>query len=450
MRIIIVGCGRVGLNLAGKLNADGNDVTVVDMQASKVEDVTSRFDVLGIVGNGAMHTVLREAGIQTADLLIAVTNSDEMNLLCCVVAKKEGKCKTIARVKNPEYSKEVGYLKEQLGLEMVINPEYEAARKIARVLRFPAALKIERFAKGKVEIINIKLNSGNKLIGLSVQEMMAKYPSEILVGTIERGEEAFIADGNFVFAEKDIVSLIGQPKIVHDFLKRIDKQERVIKNALIVGGDIITHYLCELLENSGIALKIIEKEYKTCEELSIRWEKVDVICGKSNKELLLEEGIENTDAFVALTNFDEENILLSLFAKEFEGEKLVTKIKRTDFDTIINRLDLETVICPINIASDIILRYVRAARNARGSNVESLYNLIQDKVEVSEFLVKENSPMSGIALKELNLKKDVLIAAINRGGELILPRGNDVICANDMVVIISKHLGLQDITDVLQ
>ena len=429
MRIIIVGCGRVGLNLAGKLNADGNDVTVVDMQASKVEDVTSRFDVLGIVGNGAMHTVLREAGIQTADLLIAVTNSDEMNLLCCVVAKKEGKCRTIARVKNPEY---------------------EAARKIARVLRFPAALKIERFAKGKVEIINIKLNSGNKLIGLSVQEMMAKYPSEILVGTIERGEEAFIADGNFVFAEKDIVSLIGQPKILHDFLKRIDKQERVIKNALIVGGDIITHYLCELLENSGIALKVIEKEYKTCEELSIRWEKVDVICGKSNKELLLEEGIENTDAFVALTNFDEENILLSLFAKEFEGEKLVTKIKRTDFDTIINRLDLETVICPINIASDIILRYVRAARNARGSNVESLYNLIQDKVEVSEFLVKENSPMSGIALKELNLKKDVLIAAINRGGELILPRGNDVICANDMVVIISKHLGLQDITDVLQ
>ncbi len=451
MKIIIVGCGRVGQNLAEKLNADGNIVTVVDVNASKVEAITSRCDIMGVVGNGAMHTVQREAGIGTADLLIAVTNSDELNLLCCIVAKKEGQCKTIARVKNPEYNKETPYLKEELGLAMVINPEFAAAEEIARVLRFPAAVKIEPFAKGKVELIKFKLSKESKLVGLSIKEMMEKYPSEILVSTVERGDEAYIVGGDFTFEEKDVVSIIGTPKNAHDFLKKINYQGHSIKNALVVGGDIITHYLCGILENSSVKLKVIEKDYKTCEILCTRWSKIDVIHGNpANKELLKEEGIEKAGAFVTLSPVDEENILLSLYAKEYQNGKLVTKINRTDYDTVISRLDLDTVICPINLASDEVLRFVRATKNARGSNVETLYNVIPDKVEASEFIVKYNSPIAGKPLRELKFKKDVLIASISRGNEVIIPRGNDVIQAGDAVVIVSKHLGLQDVTDVLK
>ncbi len=451
MKIIIVGCGRVGQNLAQKLNADGNTVTVVDMNAAKVEDITNRCDIMGVVGNGAMHTVQREAGIETADLLIAVTNSDEQNLLCCVVAKKEGRCKTIARVKNPEYSKETPYLKEQLGLAMVINPEYAAAEEIARVLRFPAAVKIEPFAKGKVELIKFKLSAESKLIGVSVKEMMEKYPSEILVGTIERGDEAHIASGHFVFEERDIVSIIGTPKNAHEFFKRINYKGNSIKDALLVGGDIITQYLCEILESSSVKLKVIERDYKKCEALCTRFGKVNVIHGSpADKELLKEEGIEKAGAFVTLSPVDEENILLSLFAKEYRSGKLVTKINRSDYDSVINRLDLDTVICPVNLASDHILRFVRATKNARGSNVETLYNIIPDKVEASEFIVKYNSPIANKPLRELKFKKDVLIASITRGNEVIIPRGHDVIQAGDAVVIVSKQLGLQDVTDVLK
>lgn len=451
MKIIIIGCGRVGQNLAEKLNADGNDITVIDMQASKVEAITNRCDIMGVVGNGAMHTVQHEAGIETADLLIAVTNSDELNLLCCVVAKKEGKCKTIARVKNPEYSKETAYLKEQLGLAMVINPEYAAAEEIARVLRFPAAVKIEPFAKGRVEIIKFKLSKESKLIGISVKEMMMKYPGDILVGTIERGDEAYIASGHFTFEEKDVVSIIGTPKNANDFFKKIDYKGQSIKDALVVGGGVVTHYLCSILEHSGISLKVIERDRKACEELCTRWQKATIINGNPvDKELLMEEGIAGAGAFVALSSVDEENILLSLFAKEVDGGKLVTKINRSDYDSVISRLELDTVICPINIASDIILRFVRATRNALGSNVETMYNIIQDKVEASEFLVKERSPIAGKPLSELKFKKDVLIASISRGNDVIIPRGQDVIRAGDTVVIVTKHLGLQDVTDVLK
>ena len=451
MKIIIIGCGRVGQNLAEKLNADGNNVTVVDMDATKVEAIANRCDIMGVVGNGATHTVQHEAGVASADLLIAVTNSDELNLLCCVIAKKEGKCQTIARVKNPEYSKESLYLKEQLGLAMIINPEYAAAEEIARVLRFPAALKIEPFAKGRVELIKFRLSNASKLNGMSVREMSGKYKCDILVCTIERGEEAYIASGDFIFEEKDVVSIIATPKNANEFFKKIDYTGETIKNALIVGGGVLTHYLCSILEHSSVRLKIIEKDRKVCEELCSRWQKTDVIHGNpADKELLKEEGIEKTGAFVALSEVDEENILLSLFANELRKGKLITKINRTDYDSVINKLDLETVICPLNITADLILRYVRATRNAKGSsNVETLYNIIRDKVEATEFIIKEKSPIAGKPLSQLKFKKGVLIASISRGGEIIIPKGQDSIQAGDAVVIVSQHLGLRDVRDVL-
>jgi len=451
MKIIIVGCGRVGQTLAEKLNNDGNDVTVIDMSATKINEITAKFDVMGVIGNGATHTVQREAGIGSADLFIAVTNSDELNLLCCVIAKKEGDCATIARLKNPEYSEVAPYLKEELGLAMVINPEYAAAEEIARVLRFPSALKIEPFAKGRVELIKFKLQAGSEIANMSVKDVAIKYRSDILVCTIERGEEAYIAKGDFVFREKDVVSIIASPKKANDFFKKIHYRGHSIKDALIVGGGSITHYLCDILERSGIALKIIEKDLKTCEELATQWDKVDVIHGNgTRKDLLLEEGIDQAGAFVALSDQDEENILLSLYAKEVGKGKLITRINRTDYDSVISRLDLDTIICPKNITSDIIARYVRAKQNTEGSNVETMYNIIQDKVEASEFIVKESSPIAGIPLSELKLKENVLIASILRKGTVIIPHGSDVIEAGDAVVIVTTQLGLQDVQDVLR
>ena len=451
MKIIIIGCGRVGQSLAEKLNSDGNKVTVIDKQATKVESITNRCDIMGIVGNGATHTVQQDAGVDSADLLIAVTDSDELNLLCCVIAKKEGNCQTIARVKNPQYSEEAPYLKEQLGLAMVINPEYAAAEEIARVLRFPAALKIEPFAKGKVELIKFKLAKASKLIGMSVKEMAGKYHSDVLVCTVERGEEAHIAGGDFVFEEKDVVSIIGTPKNANEFFKKIQYTGESIKNALVVGGGAITHYLCGILEHSNVSLKVIERDYKMCEELCTRWQKVDVIHGNpTDRELLQEEGFQKADAFVSLLNLDEENILLSLFAQEFHEGKLITRIDHADYDSVISRLELETVICPVNITSDSILRLVRATRNAKGSNVETLYNMIPGQVEAAEFIIKEKSPIANKPLSELKFKKGVLRASISRGSEVITPRGQDVIQAGDAVVIVSKHLGLEDVTDILR
>lgn len=451
MKIIIVGCGRVGQTLAEKLNSDGNRVTVVDTVASKVKEITDNVDVMGVIGNGATHTTLCEAGIGSADLFIAVTNSDELNLLCCMIAKKEGDCQTIARLKNPVYSEEADYLKNELGLAMIINPEYASAEEIARILRFPSAIKIEPFAKGKVELIKFKVAKDGLLVGHSVKEIVTKYHSDILVCTVERGEEAYIANGDFVFEEKDVVSIVASPKKANDFFTSIKYKGHSVKKAIVAGGGTITHYLCEILERSGVTLKIIEKDLKLCEELAVEFPRHDVIHDNpANKETLMEEGIGNAGAFVALAHQDEENILLSLFAKEAGAQKTLTKINRPDYDDVIKKLDLDAVICPRNITSDIILRYVRATKNTRGSNIETLYNIIQDKVEASEFIIKEGSPIADVPLCQLKLKKDVLVASIYRDGEVIIPRGNDVIRAGDAVVIVSKLLGMHDVTEVLR
>lgn len=451
MKIIILGCGRVGQSLAEKLNDDNNDVTVIDVSAEKVRMVTNRYDVMGIVGNGATVSVQQEAGVADADLFIAVTDSDELNLLCCLLAKKEGDCQTIARVKNPEYAKETSYFSDEMGIAMVINPEYAAAEEIARVLRFPSAMKIEPFGKGKVELVQFRLQASNPLVGLSVKEVMSKWNINVIFCTIERGEEAYIANGDFVFAEKDVVSIVATPKNANEFFAKTHSKGHAVKNVMVVGGGVITHYLCEILQRSGIAMKIIEKDYKKCEELATRWSKADVIYGNAvDRDLLKEEGIETAGAFVALAALDEENILLSLFAKEVGVEKFVTKINRIDYDNVIAKLDLDTVICPKNIATDGIVRYVRATKNAKGSNIETLYNVIRDEVEAAEFIVKDGSPVVGIPLSELQFKPNVLIASILRGDKVLTPHGYDTIEVGDSVLIVTKDLSLNDIADVLE
>ncbi len=450
MKIIIVGCGRVGYSLAGKLNADGNDVTVVDTSAEKIADVTAQFDVMGVVGNGATLAVLQEAGISTAELFIAVTNSDELNLLCCMIAKKEGNCETVARIKDPEYSQEADYLKKQLDLALVINPEYEAAKEIARVLRFPSAMRIEPFGKGKVELISFRLSAGNTLIGQSVREAMGKLRANVQLTTVERGDEAYIVNGDTVFAERDVLSFVSTPKDASDFLTKIHHKGYAVKDAMIIGGGIVTHYLCGLLERAGIALKVVDRSYDACEELASAWSKVTVInANPGDYSLLKEQGIENADAFVALASLDEENILLSLFAKEWGVKKLVTKINRIDYDGVVAKLDLDTMVCPKNLTANMILRHVRAAKNTRGSNMQNLYNVVEGEVEAAEFIVQEGSSVVGTPLSGLKLKKDVLVASIVRNDKVILPRGNDCILAGDSVILVTKDVSLLDIEDAL-
>ncbi len=451
MKIIIVGCGKVGETLAMQLSSEGHDITVIDLNAERIEQLSAKGDIMGIVGNGAMHSVQEEAGVNEADLLIAVTESDELNLLCCMIAKKNDKCRVIAKVQNPDYRSEINYLKDELGLAMVINPEYAAAKEIARVLRFPSATKIETFSKGEVELIKFRLEGQCNIIGMSVKEMAMKYGANILVCTVEREDGAYIANGDFVFRARDLVSIVGSPKEASVFFKKINHSTHAVNNAIIVGSSEISEYLCSILDKSGISLKIIDNNLERCEELSSEFERATIIHGdETDQELLIEEGVEMTDAFLTLTKSDEENILLSLFAKNSSNAKIITKINNPEYETIISHLDIDTTIYPKNITSDMIVRYVRAMNNTVGSNVETMYKIIKGKIEASEFAISEGSPVIGVPLSELQLKNDVLVAAILRAGDVIIPHGQDAIQSGDGVIVVTKILGLSDISDILK
>ena len=451
MDIIIVGCGKVGSTLAAKLNAEGNNVTIIDQDGDKVKALANKLDIMGVIGNGASRSVQKDAGVDKTDLLIAVTGNDELNLLSCLVAKKSSNCRTIARLKDPEYNMDAPYFKNELGLAMVINPELAAAKEIARVLNFPSAIKIETFAKGRIELLKFKLPAVSLLAGMSVKDVATKLRSSITFCTIERGDDVYIANGNFVFEEKDIISIIASPQKAKAFFKKIDYQIQPIKDALIVGGGPITYYLCNLLEGAGISCTVVEKNSARCDELATEFEKVTIInADPSDEDVLREEGIAHTDAFVALTGLDEENILLSLFAKKSGSRKIITKINRIDFDDIVTHLDLDTMVYPKNITADTIVSYVRAMNNRRGSNIETVYNLIKGRVEAVEFTIGNGSAVVGKPLMELALKPGVLIATIQRGRTLIAPRGQDVIEPGDSVVVITKDMAITNIKDILK
>ena len=451
MKIIIVGCGRVGEALAEQLNEEGDDIVVVDQDAARVRDVATKYDLLGVIGNGATHSVQEEAGIESADLLIAVTGSDELNLLCCIMAKKVAGCQVIARVKSPEYAEDIAYLKSELGLAMVINPEFAAAKEIARVLHFPAAMKIDTFGRGRVELIQFRLPEGSPIVGLSVKDAMMKLKTNVLICTVQRGDEAYIPKGDFVFAERDAISIIAAPKAAIEFFDKINYENEAAKNVIILGATDTAHYLCDELLRTGVKVKIIESNPEVCDEFALKYENVSVICGEpTDEDLLNEEGISGVDATVSLSSIDEENIMLSLYAKHKGVKKTVTRIKRIEYTDVINRLDLDSIIYPRNITADLIARYVRATKNTEGSNMETLYNVIKGKVEAVEFVVGESSLIVGKPLSQLEFKENALIAAILRKGQLVIPRGNVVIEPGDSVIIVTGELGIQDISDILK
>lgn len=451
MQIIIVGCGNVGSTLTEQLSKEGHNITVIDRIAEKVERVANEHDVMGIVGNGASFSVQNEAGIEQADLLIAVTTSDELNLLCCLIAKKAGNCHTIARVRNPVYNKEIAYIKEELGLSMIINPEHAAALEISRLLKFPSAIKVDTFAKGRVELLKCKVEEGSPLCDSSLIDISANLRCEVLVCAVERGDEVYIPDGKFVLKENDIISIVAAPRKANEFFKKIGMATNRIRSVMVVGGGETSYYLTKMLLAMGMDVTIIEKDKARCNELSELLPKALIIHGDgTERNLLQEEGLEQMQAFVSWTNMDEENVMLSLFARHVSKAKVVTKIHRIAYDEIISKMDLGSVLYPKHVTAEYIISYIRAMQNSIGSNVETLYQLIEDKVEALEFYVDRNSPVIGIPLKDLTLKPNLLICCINRRGTIITPGGQDKIEAGDTVIVVTTNTGFQDLKDILK
>lgn len=452
MNIIIVGLGKVGRKLTECLSREKeHSVTVIDLRQDVLTDAVNTYDVMGITGSGASMEVLEEAGIASADILIAVTQSDELNLLTCLIASKLSSLSTIARVRNPEYKNEIQLFKEDLGLAMIINPEQTAAREMARLLRFPSAVQIDTFAKGRVEILKFKIAPTSPLCNLRLAEISAKLGCNILICGVERGDEAIIPGGDFVLKAGDLVSIVATIRDASHFFKKIGLKTGKVKNTMIVGGGETAVYLANLLEKAGIDVKIVEKDAGRCDELCTVLPKATIIHGDGTENrLLLEEGVDTTEAFVALTNLDEENVMLSLYAKTRTDGKIITKINRTAYDEVISHLELDTVIYPKDITAEYILRFVRAKNNSIGSNIETMHEIIDAKAEALEFNILENAPVINKTLEDLSLKQGVLIACINRQGEIITPRGKDMLLPGDTVVVVTTHKGFTDIRDILK
>ena len=449
LNVIIVGCGNVGTTLAERLSSEGHYVTMIDKSVESIKSITETYDVMGFVGNGSSYHVLLEAGIEKADLVIAVTDSDELNLLCCTVAKKVGNCAAIARVRTPDYVDELPYLRSKLDISMIINPELETAREIARLLRLPNAISINSFARGHVEMVKFKLTEKCPLCNKSIIQMQDTLRGVLVCG-VERGEDLTIPGGSFIFNEGDIVSFIATPRNAQLFFKRISIATRAVSSAMIVGGGRISYYLAKMLIDEGIEVKIVEKDRSRCEYLAEELAEATIICGNgSNENLLLESGVRDAESFLPLTDIDEENILLTLYAKKSTNAKIITKIDRTNFRDVIVGLDMDSVVYPRYLTTESIIAYARAKHNSLGTrSIETLYRVFDDRAEAIELLVDQDVVVN-IPLMNMKLKKDMLIASINRGGRIFIPSGNDCLMIGDTVIIVTKHTGFDEISDIL-
>lgn len=451
LNIIIVGGGKVGVTLVEQLAQEGHDITIIDQNAKVVESITNTYDAMGVIGNGASYSTQMEAGIENADLFIAVTNSDELNLLCCTVAKRAGNLAAIARVRTPDYSKEVDYFIEKLGLAMIINPDYVSSRVIAKILTLPTALDVTSFSHGRVNLVRIELPEDNPLCNRTIAELGRDgIIQQTVICAIEREGKVFIPSGDFIIRAKDIISFAASQRESRLFLKKIGFKTGQVKTCMIVGGGRAGYYAAELLIKAGISVRIIEINQNRCERLSELLPEATIIHGDgTSEELLKEEGIEDVDAFIPLTGIDEENILLSLHAKKISHAKVITRLTRNNFMEVVNGLDLGSVLYPKYITSEAIIAYVRARNNSKGCNIETLYHMFDSRAEAIEFKVEKASDVVDVPLSKLSLKKDLLIAFINRNGKIIIPKGQDVIKVKDTVMIVTTHKGFKDIQDIL-
>ncbi len=453
MKIVVSGCGKIGFEIIKNLVSEGHDVIAVDNNSAAIEEITNVCDVMGVTGNSADCETLAEAGIADTQLFVAVTGSDEMNMLSCYIAKRMGAEHTIARIRNPEYNdNSLSFMRQQLGLSLSVNPELLTAKEIFNVLKFPSAIKVENFSKRNIELVEIKLSADSELDGVTVSKMRDKYKAEYLVCAVTRGEESFIPDGNFTLKAGDKIGIIAAPNEIQKLLKMLGVLRKQASSVMILGASKTAYYLAKMLLSAGIDVKIIEKNPARCEEVSTELgDKAVIIHGDgAEQELLLEEGIRSVDSFVALTGMDEENIIVSLFAATQGVQKVITKINREEMCVLANKLGLDSIIVPKSVNADILVRYARALENSMGSNVETLYKILDGKAEALEFNVRSDFTQVDIPLKNMRFKSNILIAGIMRGRKTIIPSGDEVIKLNDRVIVVAAHQRLNDLADIIK
>lgn len=451
MKIVVIGDGKVGHAITEHTCKEGHEVVVIDKNPKVIEELVNLYDVGGICGNGASIDIQESAGVSKADLVVAATSRDEVNMLACLIAKKLGAKATIARVRSYEYNNHIEQMKTALGIQMTINPELEAANEIMNIINFPEANRVDTFANGNVDLVELFIPENSPLIGLSLASISTKYQVKILVCAVQRGDEVFIPTGNFTFKAKDKIHITANRLVVKDFLKKLGLIETKIKDVLVIGGGKITAYLAEELIKGKYNVKIIEKDYNRCLELSELLPSAAIIHGDGSDQLLLEEeGIDSCDAIVCLTNLDEENIIISLYAQKREVTKIITKVNKSSFAGLVETIGVASVISPKDITASRIISYVRATANIHGSNIVKLYKLVNNRVEAIEFVAKSNSIILNICLKDLKLKKNVLIASIIRDSEVIIPSGMSQILENDSVIVVTTGQILDDLDDILE
>lgn len=453
MRILIIGDGKVGSTLIERLSKEDHDIVVIDTNPKVIENAVNSYDVMGVVGNGASYTILKEAEAEKADMIIASTNSDELNILSCLVAKKIGARHTIARVRNPEYSKQLQFLKYELGLSMVINPEFETASEIYRILRFPSAIKLDVFSKGKVEMAEVQIGENSILDNVRLIDLYKKIKVRVIIGAVQREDDVIIPKGNFVLKNNDIIHITASHKDLSEFLKELGIYKEKLKNIMIIGGGKIAYYLANMISETNMNVTIIEIDEKRCIELSEALPKARIVLGNGTDQLLLsEEGIYDADAVIPLMGIDEENIILSLYANKQNVPKTITKINNSSLVDLLGTVATGSVVSPRKITADRIVRYARALQNTEGSMVNTLYRIVNNKAEALEFLITDDTlHILHIPLKDLKFKKSILVACIIRNNKLIYPSGMDTIEVGDNVIIISPaEQYIKEFKDVLE
>lgn len=451
MRIVIVGDGKVGYTLAEMLSQEKHDVVIIDSDSQVLRNASDALDVICVTGNGASSRVQLEAGVQEADVLVAATSSDEINMVSCLVAKKLGAKHTIARIRNPEYSSDLKMLQEELGLSMVINPEQTAADEIARLLRFPAAANIDTFVRGRVELVEFRLLPEDDIVGLQLRSLPKKYADNILICAVERDDEVIIPGGQFELQVDDMLHIIGNTESVTRFFKQLGRYTAKLKDILIIGGGRISYYLAKYIESAGMQLRIVEINPARASTLSELLPHSLIICGDgTEQELLDSEGLETADAFVALTDRDEENIITAMYAMRKGVPKVIAKLNRTNYLDIIGDMGIDSVVSAKLLTADHILHYVRAMENSRDWEIETLYRIVDGKAEAMEFASARGFEQCGVPISQLELKKNLLIAVIVRDGKVIIPRGWDMIQKNDRVIVVTTDPTLREINHILR
>ena len=451
MKIVIFGCGKIGATIIKSLAGEGHDITAVDRDHSVVEEITDIYDVMGLCGNGVDSDMMVEAGVDEADLFVAVTNSDELNMLGCFLARKMGAKNTIARIRNPEYNDEsLSFMKQHLDISMALNPELLIAHEIFNILRFPAAVKVETFSGRNLEIVELRLGPDSPFAGMKLMDLRKKHKEKFLVCNVMREGEVFIPDGNFKLRIGDRIGITASRTEVQKLLKNIGMPQQQTKSVMILGASRITYYLAKLLLNAGVKVKIIEQNEKKCMEYATILPNAVVIMGDGmHQEILKEEGLGVTDAFIALTGMDEENILGSIACAEYNVPTVITKINRPELAQTAERLGVKCIVSPQKTVSDVLSRYARALQNSLGSNVETLYKLMDGKAEVLEFKVQADFSHTRVLLRDMKLKKNILIAGIVRGRKPIIPTGDDCILPGDRVIVVAAGHQLGDLSDII-